>query len=310
MPRVRLGVVLLVPEPVATEIDGIRRGLGDGTLGRIPAHLTLVPPVNVALDRVDEAGDVLRTEGAACPGPLELTLGPAVTFWPVTPVVYLHVGGALADLHALRHRVFRDPLARPLTHDFVPHVTLADEVPGAARIEAAVQALADYVRTVPFESVHLLREGPGRLWAPIAEAPLGPPRVVGRGGLPLELTVSSHPDLTVSARLGGHPTVVVTARREGEAVGLATALLAPPERAAWLLGVDVSTHARRTGVGARLMAELAAALLERGVEVVRVVAPGPSEPGASDGSRAAGFLERMGFRPASGELWERRLWLR
>ena len=298
MPRVRLGVVLLVPEPVATEIDGLRRGLGDGTLGRIPAHLTLVPPVNVALDRVDEAGDVLRGAAAACTGPIELTLGPAVTFWPVTPVLYLAVGGARAELQALRDRVFHEPLARPLTYDFVPHVTLADEVPGAARIEAAVRALADYVRAVPFHHLHLLREGPGRVWEPITEVPLGPPRVVGRGGLPLELTVSAQPDLTVAARLGGPTTVAVTARRQGEAVGVATALLIAPDRVAWLLGLSVAPHARGTGVGARLVAELAAALVERGVEVVRVAAPSPGSGG--------GFLERMGFRPASGEVWERR----
>lgn len=298
MPRARLGVVLLVPEPVATEIDGLRRGLGDGTLGRIPAHLTLVPPVNVALHRLDEAADVLRAAGAGCPGPLELTVGPAVTFWPVTPVIYLAVSGALARLHALRDRVFSEPLARPLTYEFVPHVTLADEVPAVERIEAAVRALADYVRTVRFESLHLLREGPGRVWEPIAEAPLGPARVAGRGGLPIELTVSSYPDLTVSARLAGPTSVVVTARREGEAVGLATALLAAPERVAWLLGVDVARHARRTGVGARVFTELSAALVERGAEVVRVGAPSPS---------AAGFLERMGFRPTSDDVWERPL---
>jgi 2'-5' RNA ligase/GNAT superfamily N-acetyltransferase len=302
LPRVRLGVVLLVPEPVAAEIDGLRRGLGDGTLGRIPAHLTLVPPVNVALDRVDEAGDVLRTAAAGCPAPLELTLGPAVTFWPVTPVIYLEVGGALSELHALRDRVFRDPLARPLTYDFVPHVTLADEVPVPERIDAAVRALADYARTVPFENLHLLREGPGRVWEPIAEVPLAPPRVVGRGGLPLELTVSSQPDLTVSARLRGPATVAVTARRQGRAVGVASALLtaragAGPD-AAWLLGVDVAVPARRTGVGARLVGELAAALRERGVEVLLVPAPGPS---------AAGFLERMGFGSRSAEVWARRV---
>lgn len=300
-------MALLVPEPVATEIDGLRRGLGDGTLGRIPAHLTLIPPVNVALERIDEAGDVLRAAGAVCDGPLELTLGPAVTFSPVTPVIYLEVGGALAALHALRDRVFREPLARPLTHDFVPHVTLADEVPGVERIEAAVRALADYVRTVPFRSLHLLREGRGRVWEPISEAPLGPSRVVGRGGLPLDLTVSSHPDVTVSARLGAPATVVVTARRQGEAVGLATALLSAPERAAWLLGLEVAAHARGTGVGARLMAELAATLPERGVEVVRVAAPPPGSAPSAGRPPPSGFLERMGFSPRSVEVWERRL---
>jgi GNAT superfamily N-acetyltransferase len=122
--------------------------------------------------------------------------------------------------------------------------------------------------------------------------------VAGRGSLPAELTVSSYADVTVSARLAGPATVVVTARRQGEAVGLATAVLAVPGPGAWLLGLDVAVPARRTGVGAQLISRLAAALAERGAEVMRVPAPGPP---------AEGFLARMGFRPASGEVWERRL---
>jgi hypothetical protein len=55
MGRRRLGVVLLVPDPVRREIDGLRRALGAGSLGRVPAHLTLVPPVNVREDDL-EAG--------------------------------------------------------------------------------------------------------------------------------------------------------------------------------------------------------------------------------------------------------------
>ena len=47
MGRVRLGVALLIPPPFDREVDGLRRALDDGSLGRIPAHLTLVPPVNV-----------------------------------------------------------------------------------------------------------------------------------------------------------------------------------------------------------------------------------------------------------------------
>ena len=44
MPRMRLGVALLVPAPQSDEIDGLRRALDDPVLGRVPAHLTLVPP--------------------------------------------------------------------------------------------------------------------------------------------------------------------------------------------------------------------------------------------------------------------------
>jgi 2'-5' RNA ligase len=168
VPRRRLGVALLVPEPVATEVDGLRRALGDGARGRIPAHLTLVPPVNVPADGVTAAVDVLRTAASTTP-PLDLRLGPAATFHPVTPVVHLAVGGDVAGLAALRDRVFRPPLARPLTHPFVPHVTVADDI-AEERIPAALAALADYLVDVRIEAVHLLEEGRDRVWRPIADA--------------------------------------------------------------------------------------------------------------------------------------------
>ncbi|HZA77423.1 MAG TPA: 2'-5' RNA ligase family protein [Acidimicrobiales bacterium] len=168
MPRRRLGVALLLPEPSATEVDGLRRALGDGTLGRIPAHLTLVPPVNVRDDDMPAALDVLR-QAAAQTGPLDVRLGPPTTFHPVTPVVYLGVDGDVTAIHALRDRVLRPPLERRLTRPFVPHVTLADEI-DPVRIPGAVAALADYVVDVRFEAVQLLEEARGRVWRPIADA--------------------------------------------------------------------------------------------------------------------------------------------
>jgi 2'-5' RNA ligase len=165
----RFGVALLVPQPVATEVDGLRRALGDGARARIPAHVTLVPPVNVRHDAVTAAVGVLRAAAGSTP-PLDLRVGPAATFQPVTPVVYLTVAGDLAGLEGLRERVFRPPLERAVTHPFVPHVTVADEV-DPVRIPAAVAALADFVVDIRIESVHLLEQGRDRVWRPIAEAP-------------------------------------------------------------------------------------------------------------------------------------------
>src|SRR3546814_172824 len=100
MARQRLGVVLLVPQPLATEVDGVRRALGDGALARIAPHITLVPPVNVAeRDRPEALAIVRRAAGAS--RPLHLTLGPVVTFAPVNPVAYLHVGGDEEQLSAV-----------------------------------------------------------------------------------------------------------------------------------------------------------------------------------------------------------------
>jgi 2'-5' RNA ligase len=223
VPKARLGVALLLPAAVSTEVQGLRRALGDGALDRIPPHLTLVPPVNVREDRLPDALAVLRAAAAATE-PLTLTLGPPATFLPYNPTVYLAVGGDLAGLHALRDRVFRDPLERPLTWPFVPHVTLADEI-DSARIPPALEALADYRAEVTVDAVHLLQEGAGRTWAPIADVPFEVPRVIGRGGLPLELTVTEGLD-PEAATLDPTARVAVTARRDGSVVGTATGAVA------------------------------------------------------------------------------------
>ncbi|MGH9074321.1 MAG: 2'-5' RNA ligase family protein, partial [Acidimicrobiales bacterium] len=112
MRRLRLAVALLVPAPVAAEVDGLRRALRSGALGRIPPHVTLVPPVNV---REQDLGAVLeRLRGAARGArPFRLTLGPMATFWPRNPVLYLAVGGpGVEALGRLRDALVAEPPLR------------------------------------------------------------------------------------------------------------------------------------------------------------------------------------------------------
>ena len=262
MPRVRLGVALLLPAPFDTEIDGMRRALGDGTLGRMPAHLTLVPPVNVREDRLGEALAVLR-RAAAATRPFTLTLGPPATFLPDNPTLYLRVAG---EVQALRDRVFVEPLARPLTWPFVPHVTLADEA-RPDRIAAALQALADYAVDVTFHRVHLLREGPGRVWAPIADAGFAAPAVIGRGGLPVEITVTETVDPEAGAIAGAEP-LVVTARADGVIAGYAEGWCRPP--AAHLCSMVVAPEQTHLGVDRHLLAAFRSEAAVRGCSEVTV----------------------------------------
>jgi len=237
--RVRLGVALLLPPPFDSEVDGLRRALGDGGLRRIPAHLTLVPPVNVREDRLGHALAVMR-RAAAATRPFTATLGPPGTFLPDNPTLYLAVTGPGREaVSALRDRVFAEPLARPLTWPFVPHVTLADEA-DEARIAAALVALADFRADVAFGCVHLLREGPGRVWSPVADAPFARPAVVGRGGLEVELTVSEDldPEARALARAAGSVPLAVSARIGGVVAGYAVG---------WFRGG--SAHVAALGVG-------------------------------------------------------------
>ena len=301
MARQRLGVVLLVPQPLATQIDGVRRALGDGALGRIEPHITLVPPVNVAERDLRQAFSIVR-EAAASVSPLVLHLGPVATFAPVNPVAYLRVGAdpqVLEDLERLRAGCLQGPLDRPSDHDFVPHVTVAESLaPG--RLDAASSVLSDFAADVLVDHVHVLAELPGRVWRPIADAPLGErPSVVGRGSLPLDLVTSGRPDVEAAALLSleegtaGTP-FAVTGRREGDVVAAAWGW-----SARGLLEVAdlvvVAEH-RGEGIGRHVVAGVIALARRRGCTSVGATAP-------ANGASAA-LLSASGFRllaPVSGE---------
>lgn len=307
MPRQRLGVALLVPGATAHEIDGLRRALGDPARARIPPHLTLVPPVNVREPDVAEARASLRVAAAESP-PLRLRLGPAATFHPDTPVVYLRVGGDVDQLGALRDRLFRPPLARAVTRSFVPHVTVADDmVP--ERIPAAVAALADFTAEVVVDRVHLLREEPGRLWRPIADAAFAPPAVIGRGGLPIEVTVTERPSPDAERLLRadhaiGHAVrpFAVTARRDGEVVGVAQGWTRGST--ARLLALVVTESARRQGIARHVLIATEDLARRRGVRSLQTEVP--TDPACVALFQGSGWIATA---PAadSWRHWERTL---
>jgi 2'-5' RNA ligase len=279
MPRERLGVALLFDAEATAAVDTLRRALGADDVERLPAHLTLVPPVNVRVDELDDARHLLL-DAARRTEPFRLTLGPARTFLPINPVLYLEVGGDVASVDALRDRIFRPPLERNLTWPFQPHVTVRDGG-GEVRIRAAVEALADVRIDVAITRVHLLKEHNDegeRSWRPIFEATLGEPAVVGRGGLELELEVGEKP--YAGRSLG------VTARRGARVVG--TAVGWTDGEHARLLDVHVDADVRREGIGAHLVAAFSSAAAERGALTVEAV----DHP----------FLQRNGFESGRRSL--------
>jgi 2'-5' RNA ligase/GNAT superfamily N-acetyltransferase len=304
MARQRVGVVLLLPEPVGSEVDVLRRALGADDVDRLPSHLTLVPPVNVRDDEMDSALDLLR-DAAERTSPFRLVLGPPRTFLPINPVLYLEVGGDVASVDKLRDRIFRPPLERNLTWPFQPHVTLLDGGPEEeVRIRAGVEALADYRVEVVLQRVHLLQEANDegvRSWHPIAEATFGGPSVVGRGGLELVLEVGEALSIDArtfrersfdqwqASRFGapwhGAP-VAVTARREDRIVATAEGDVRPNGEA-YLSKLIVAPDVRGEGVGAHVLAAFSSAAAERGATFVtlRTESDGPSEP----------FYAKLGF---------------
>ena len=306
VPRQRLGVVLLVPPPVRTEIDALRRAVGEGDVSRIAPHLTLVPPVNVRDDEVEAAVAVLQ-RAAATSAPIRLELGPVTTFAPVSPTLHLEVGGDVDAVHRLRDAVFTPPLERSLTHPFSPHVTLVEE---SSRIDEAVASMAGYRAACTIDRVHLMRESRdedrNRIWRPIVDVPLGQRSgVVGRGGLELSLTPTGAlpPDAARwiderwvdfdVERYGElrpkEEPIGIVARRDGEIVAAAQGDVRHWGEA-YLANLIVAAPVRNEGVGAHVVAAFASLAADRGATylTLRTEAEGRSRP----------FYERLGF-----EVW-------
>jgi 2'-5' RNA ligase len=288
--RYRVGVALVPDPPLADQVDGLRRALGDPALERIPAHLTLVPPVNVRRDLLDAAVARLRAAAAKVGGPIQLTLGSVATFLPLNPVVFLAVGGDTEELRRLRDAVFAPPLERKLSWPWVPHVTLADGIE-ETRIPATLSALDRFAGVWVVDRLVMLQEGPGQVWRPLADAGLGPPIIVGTGGLPLEISQGRMLDpearqMLEGAGFGPGPEVeadlqpgrpvfypiVMSGRRQGQLEGVAVAW-AEPEGGH--VAVYVTPGSRRQGIGAHLLAHLESAARHAGWPYESLTGEGP-----------------------------------
>jgi len=276
-PRHRLGVALLLDPPGSLEVDGLRRALGDTALGAVPAHVTLVPPINVRAEDLGSALRVIRNAANDQSGPIAVDLGPVTTFMPASPVVYLAVGGPdLERLARLRQAVVAGPMLRPDHWPWVPHVTLTDDAP-ADRIEAALASLFSYRSTAVFDRVVLLEEREHR-WQPLADACLGRAAVVARGGLELEIVegrvlapdviaIAEGAEAAFLAALDTVPassSIVLTGRRNAEVVGVATAWHDGEIGGTVEVFVLVEGGSRRQGVGRALLQALHASVQRHG----------------------------------------------
>lgn len=167
MPRRRLAVALLIPPPVSFEIDGLRRALGDRQLGRIDAHVTVIPPINV---REEDVADAMAVVQHAATGrePVTLTVGPVETFGRDSPVRFLAVRPwePVVDLY---RACWTGVLERPEKRGFHPHVTVDIEGGVTGGDDPAIAVLGNYETTVTIDRVTVLEhvdEPENRRWEP------------------------------------------------------------------------------------------------------------------------------------------------
>jgi 2'-5' RNA ligase/GNAT superfamily N-acetyltransferase len=291
MPRRRLGAVLLLPRHISDEIDGLRRALGVAPIEQVPPHITLVLPINVREDEVDDAIALTRRVASEQTTRLHLTIGPVATFSPITPVIYLRVGGPGLDaLTRMRDQLDSGPFAQELTHEFVPHVTLHAEAT-EAQVTGALSSMTNYVEAVGLEGITILEQADAdKLWRPIADAPFGvEPSTRTLGADRVTFTAHNQETLTATS-IGRYQRLVVEAIVEGRTVGVARGRVARGD-VAWLDELVVNAEYRGTGVGGGL----ARAFLDaaRAYEVTQIR--------SARGATVAGFLVKLGFAPEDSQ---------
>lgn len=277
MGRVRLGVALVLPEPWRSEIDGLRRALGSSTLGRIPPHITLVPPINIRDEDVPAVLNQVR-EVAETSKALDLRLLPASTFRPDSPVLMLPVAGDDLDaLHDLRARLQVDRLKREGKRAFVPHVTLHDNVDVEFR-ERAIGVLKAYEADVQFESVMVLRHHDDRIWREFADFRFESPVKIGTGGFEVSITHSAFVDEFTLGRIGAREelvpgsTDVFVARVGGVSAGVLAAKAGPRFQ---VVELRVNEAYRGLGIGLHLLRQAQFEAKRRGYERIEDAAACP-----------------------------------
>lgn len=154
MPRRRFAVALLIPPPASTEIDGLRRALGDRQLNKIDPHVTVIPPLNL---RQEDLADALAVVQAAArhSAPMQLRLGPVETFAESSPVRFLAVD-PWEPVTALYQACWTGVLERPEKRSFHPHVTVDIDGGPADGPDPAIELLSGYRADVVVDRVTVL----------------------------------------------------------------------------------------------------------------------------------------------------------
>jgi hypothetical protein len=100
MPSSRYALVTYVRNPVGEFVAHLRRELHP-TLAHMPAHLTILPPRELAWEREAAALEFLE-EACSHVVPFSVELGDVETFLPTTPTVFIQVKRAayrMRELH-------------------------------------------------------------------------------------------------------------------------------------------------------------------------------------------------------------------
>ena len=199
-----IGVALPIPEPFLSELGAYRERFGDPLAHAIVAHITLVPPTQVADEQA--LGEILAhlQVQAASMVPFPLVLEGAGTFRPISQVVFVPIVEGEAEVRAAEAAVRSGPLDRPLNFPYHPHVTVAHDLE-EEWLDQAHEALLSYRAAFEVDRLSLFIQGADAVWRPVVDFPFGqsiidPQRYAGDSVTIGVLDPADFPDAVRSAR--------------------------------------------------------------------------------------------------------------
>lgn len=161
-----IGVAIGIPEPWGSQLDERRAAAGDPMAPFIPAHLTLLGPVEVdaSPEMTAKIEDHLAAV-AAGHAAYHLGLRGTGTFRPVTRVVFVTVAGGAKECADLAADVRSGPLAIELRFPYHPHVTVAHDLADPA-LDGVSKDLASFEARFPVDGFTLYEHGSDGHWRP------------------------------------------------------------------------------------------------------------------------------------------------
>jgi 2'-5' RNA ligase len=166
-----IGVAIAIPKPFGAELERFREELGDPMARTVPAHITVLPPTEVAGETRELFEEHLRW---VCEEfqPFEVHLRGTGTFRPISPVVFVQLAAGIAQCEAIEAAVRSGPVERELDFNYHPHVTVAHHLSDDA-LDRAFDELGAYEGRFTADSVHLYEHGADEVWRPVTRFRFG-----------------------------------------------------------------------------------------------------------------------------------------
>ncbi len=122
-----VGVVLLVPDPIGSQVTHLRERIGDALGMAIPTHITLLPPTRVRAEQSDALEEHLASVASDHDAPT-IDVSGTGTFRPASEVVFLAISEGVRACADLNAAVCAGPVQSPSVFPFHPHITLAHDL--------------------------------------------------------------------------------------------------------------------------------------------------------------------------------------